>query len=37
MSDMVVERGVDLRHLTTRVTAAESLVEELQVENTGTL
>lgn len=37
LRDMVVEQRVELRHLTTRVTAAESLVEALRRENTGTL
>ena len=37
LRDMVVEQKVELRHLTARVTAAESLVEELLTENTGTL
>lgn len=37
LRDMVVEQRVELRHLTARVTAAESLVESLQEENTGTL
>ncbi|XP_036960597.1 cerebellin-1-like [Acanthopagrus latus] len=32
---MVVEQKVELRHLTARVTAAESLVEELMTENTA--
>lgn len=36
LRDMVVEQTVELRHLTTRVTAAESLVDELQTEKTGT-
>ncbi|KAF7668076.1 hypothetical protein LDENG_00033920 [Lucifuga dentata] len=35
LRDMVVEQKVELRHLTTRVTAAESLVEALQRENTA--
>ncbi|KAI3356891.1 hypothetical protein L3Q82_003538 [Scortum barcoo] len=34
LRDMVVEHSVELRHLTARVTAAESLVEALQEENT---
>lgn len=37
LRDMVVEQTVELRQLTNRVTAAESLVEELQTEKTGTL
>lgn len=37
LRDMVVEQRVELGHLTDRVTAAESLVEALQGENTGTL
>lgn len=37
LRDMVVEQRVELRHLTARVTAAESLAEALQEENTGTL
>lgn len=37
LRDMVVEQKVELRHLTARVTAAESRVEELMTENTGTL
>ncbi|KAL7398459.1 hypothetical protein ABVT39_010375 [Epinephelus coioides] len=35
LRDMVVEQRVELRHLTTRVTAAESLVEALRRENTA--
>lgn len=37
LRDMVVEQKVELRHLTARVTAAESQVETLQEENTGKL
>lgn len=37
LRDMVVEQKVELRLLTDRVTAAESLVVELQKENTGAL
>lgn len=37
LRDTVVEQKVELRLLTDRVTAAESLVVELQKENTGTL
>ena len=36
LRDMVVMQKVELRHLTARVTAAESLVEVLEKENTGT-
>ncbi|XP_044066549.1 uncharacterized protein LOC122882817 [Siniperca chuatsi] len=35
LRDIVVEQRVELRHLTARVTAAESLVEALQKENTA--
>ncbi|XP_042265849.1 uncharacterized protein LOC121896183 [Thunnus maccoyii] len=35
LRDMVVEQKVELRHLTARVTAAESQVEALQKENTA--
>lgn len=37
LRDTVVEQKVELRLLTDRVTAAESLVVELQKENTGAL
>lgn len=37
LRDMMVEQKVELRHLTFRVTAAESLVEDMEKENTGTL
>lgn len=37
LRDMVLEQKVELRLLTDRVTAAESLVVELQKENTGAL
>lgn len=37
LRDMVVEQKVELRHLTARVTTAESLVEALEKENSGTL
>lgn len=37
LRDMVVEQRVELRHLLARVTAAESRVEVLQKENTGTV
>uniref|UniRef100_A0A8C3ADD1 C1q domain-containing protein n=1 Tax=Cyclopterus lumpus TaxID=8103 RepID=A0A8C3ADD1_CYCLU len=36
LRDMVVEQKVELRHLTNRVTAAESIVEALEIANTGT-
>ncbi|KAI9516263.1 hypothetical protein NQZ68_019109 [Dissostichus eleginoides] len=35
LRDMVVEQKVELRHLTSRVTAAESLVDALEKENTA--
>lgn len=37
LRDMVVAQKVELRHLTARVTAAETLVDALEKENTGTL
>lgn len=36
LRDKVVEQTVELRHLTTRVTTAETLMDELQMEKTGT-